>query len=422
MKTFSTIFAAALLLAAGAANAATTVVHAGHLIAEPGKGVTTNQSIIIENGKIVAIKDGFVPGDTVIDLKDSWVMPGLIDMHSHVSLELDLTQGPQSQFVHAYLGRGSELVLAMLPRTKAMLMNGFTSVRNLGDPTGTTYDLRDAINKGIVEGPRMFAVEPQFSIAGGDYDASKWGLRRDLEQYVTNRGSCSGVQDCIKAVREEVNRGADVIKLREGGTPFLDPKVQAVEFEDELKAIVDTAHKLNRTVGAHVNSTPEGNRMAIEAGVDTIEHGPVGDEAIALMKKHGTAYTPTLLAAKVGTEMMQKQMGLQRDLYQEAVVSTGKAYRAGVMITFGSDLGMFGPDRVWEEFGLLRDAGMPAEQTLRAATVNAAIKLGRGDSLGSIAPGKIADVVAVKADPIADLAVMQKVSFVMKDGKIFKDE
>jgi imidazolonepropionase-like amidohydrolase len=305
---------------------------------------------------------------------------------------------------------------------KTLLMNGFTTVRNVGDPSSTTYDLRNAINDGSVLGPRMFNVEPQIGVDGGDYDASRWGLRRDLEQYVNNRGNCSGVVDCTKVVREEVNRGADVIKFRQASlVPFNDPKVEMVESDDEIKAIIDTAHKLDRTVAVHVIGTPLFLHKVIEAGADTIEHGPLDDAAIALMKQRGAAYTPTLLAAKIEAELLMKA-GYTRDFYREAVVSTGKAYRAGVMIIFGTDLGMFGPERSYEEFGLLHAAGLPSDQVLRAATINAAIALRRGDTMGSIAPGKIADVIAVKADPLGDLSVMNKVSFVMKDGVVFKDE
>jgi imidazolonepropionase-like amidohydrolase len=389
--------------------------------------VKADQSVVIENGKIVAIKDGFVPGDTVIDLKDSWVLPGLIDMHTHVSLPVQPEGAdPRSIIIYGYLGRGSEIVLGALPIVKAVLMNGYTTVRDLGDVTSTVYDLRDAINKGVVVGPRILASEPQFSVDGGDYDAQRFGLRRELDPYLTNRGNCTGVEACTKAVREEINRGADVIKIREAGASLRDPKVESVESPEELNAIVATAHKLNRTVGAHVYPTLTGNRQAIEAGVDTIEHGPLDETLLPLMRQRGTAYTPTLIAIKIyaDKEAQGEDSGLfgARDLYRRAVDSVGKAYRAGVMITFGSDLGETKPEDVWKEFGLLRDAGMPAEQTLRAATVNAAIKLGRGDSLGSIAPGKLADLIAVKSDPLADIKAMEHVSFVMKAGEVFKDE
>ena len=419
MKILSTL--AAVLLTSLALQAAqtpapptppkTTVIHAGHLIAEPGKPATTNQSIVIQDGKIAAIKDGFISGDTVIDLKDSWVMPGLIDMHTHVTGVLDLDQPIQPMFIHAYTARPSQIVLDMLPRVKTLLLNGFTTIRNLGDPSSTVYDLRDAINKGYVPGPRIFAIEPQIGLDGGDYDASKWGLRRDLEQYVTSRGMCSGVVECTKVVRTEINRGADVIKLRQSYAPAFDPKIEMIESEDEIKAIINTAHKLDRKVAVHVVGTPAFLHMVIADGADTIEHGPLDDDSIALMKQHGTAYTPTLLAGK-----------LIDYRYAEGVAGVGKAYRAGVSIIFGTDLGIFGPERSHEEFALLAAAGLPPDQVLRAATLNAAIALGRGDSLGSIAPGKLADIIAMKLDPLThidQLGETGKVTFVMKEGQVF---
>jgi imidazolonepropionase-like amidohydrolase len=416
VKSLSAVVALVAVLGVGtvqksAGETRTTVIHAGHLIAEPGKAATTNQSIVIQDGKIIAIKDGFISGDTVIDLKDSWVMPGLIDMHTHVTGVLDLEQPIQPVFIHAYMGRPSQIVLDMLPRVRMLLLNGFTTIRNLGDPSSTVYDLRDAINKGYAAGPRIIAIEPQVGVEGGDYDASRWELRRDLEQYVTNRGNCSGVVECTKVVREEVNRGADVIKLRQASALAPDPKVEMVESEAEIKAIIDTAHKLNRKVAVHVIGSPAFLHMVIADGADTIEHGPIDDDAITLMKKCGTAYTPTLLAGK-----------LIDYHYAEGVAGVGKAYRAGVPILFGTDLGIFGPERSHEEFALLAAAGLPPEQVLRAATVNAAVALGRGDSLGSIAPGKIADIIAMKIDPIThidQLGETGKVSFVMKEGQVF---
>lgn len=394
------------------AFAATTVIHAGHLIAEPGKPETLRQSIVIEGDKIVAVKDGFVPGDTVIDLEDAWVMPGLIDMHVHLTGVLDLNREAGPQIAEAFMGRPAERVLNMLPGLNALLMNGFTTVRNLGDPSSTLYDLRNAVNRGIVPGPRIFGTEAQITVAGGDFDPSRWDVRPDIEQYVTSRGNCTGVVECTKVVRMEVNRGADVVKLRQAGTPAMDPRVEMVESEEEIKAIIDTAHKLNRRVAAHVVGSPAYLHMVIANGADTIEHGPLDDESIALMKKRGTAYTPTLLAGK-----------LIDYRFEDGVKGVGKAYRAGVPIIFGTDLGMFGPERSHEEFGLLAGAGMPPEQVLRAATVNAANALGLGDSLGTLAVGKLADVIAMKIDPrtqIDQLGAPGKVVFVMTAGQVFK--
>src|ERR1700722_3062540 len=209
------IVAALLAAISSSLLAATTVIHAGHLIAEPGKPASANQSIFIENGKIVSIKEGFVAGDTTIDLKDSWVMPGLIDMHTHVSGIEKLDAPVGGQIALFYMSRPAEAVLNTLPRANELLMNGFTTIRNVGDPTLTTYALRDAINRGIVPGPRMFVAEVQISVAGGDFDPSSWDVRNDVEKFVTNRGNCSGVVECTKVVREEVHRGADVVKFRQ---------------------------------------------------------------------------------------------------------------------------------------------------------------------------------------------------------------
>jgi len=406
------IAAACVMVMAQPALSDIVVIHAGHLIAEAGKPATKNQSIAIEDGKIVAVKDGFVSGTTVIDLKDSWVMPGLIDMHTHVSGELNLEQPVGLQIAAGYLRPPATLVLEALPRVKLLLMNGFTTIRNVGDPTGTTYALRDAINRGDVVGPRMVVVEAQIGVDGGDYDASQMGLRTELERLVTNRGNCSGVTDCTKVVREEINRGADVIKLRQAGAPASDPKIDMVESEDEIKAVIDTAHKLNRRVAVHVNGSPVFLHMVIADGVDTVEHGPLDDNAIAMMKQHGTAYTPTLLAAK-----------LVDYRFNDASIGVGKAYRSGVPIVYGTDLGIMAIARSHEEFGLLAAAGIPPDQVLRSATLNAATALGRADSLGSIEPGKLADIVAMKVDPLTHLDKLgdaAAISFVMKEGQVFK--
>lgn len=408
---------AALALAACAlpSFAQTTVIHAGHLIAEPGKPAATDKSIVIEKGKIVAIRDGFIPGDTIIELKNSWVMPGLIDMHTHVSGIERLDQPVAGQLALFFMSRPAEAVLNTLPRVNALLMNGFTTVRNVGDPTSTTYALRDAINAGIVPGPRMFVAEAQISVAGGDFDPSNWDVRSDVEKFVTNRGNCSGAVECTKVVREEVRRGADVVKFRQSGLPVDDPKIEMVESPEEVRAVINTAHQLHRRVAAHVVGTPAYLHLVIDAGADTIEHGPLDDVSIRMMKKRGTAFTPTLLAGK-----------LIDYRFQEGMDGVGKAYRAGVPIIFGTDLGIFGPERSHEEFALLAQAGLPPEQVLKAATINAAAALGNlGDNLGSLVPGKLADVIAMRVDPLThidQLAEAGKVSFVMKEGKVFKDE
>ncbi|MFC3051880.1 amidohydrolase family protein [Kordiimonas pumila] len=395
-----------------AATAETTVIHAGHLIAEPGKPEVINKSIIIEDGVIKDIKDGFVEGDTLIDLKDAWVMPGLIDMHTHITGVLNLAEPTAPQIAYAYIAPPAQQVLKMIPRVKSLLMNGFTTVRVLGDQSGTAYYLRDAINEGAVEGPRMYVAEVQVAVDGGDMDPSNWDVRHEVEPFVSNRASCTGVVECTKVVRLEVRRGADVIKLRQAGLPAEDPNVAMVETPEEIKAIVDTAHQLNRRVAAHVVGSPDYLHMVIEAGVDTIEHGPVDDTSIKLMKKHGTSYTPTLLAGK----MIQYR-------FEDGQAGVAKAYKAGVPIIFGSDLGIMSTDKVHEEFGLLAGAGMPPQEVLKAATVNAAAALGRAKDLGVIAIGASADIIAMPVNPVSNIEQVGepgKVTFVMKEGTVFK--
>ncbi|MBS0373743.1 MAG: amidohydrolase family protein [Proteobacteria bacterium] len=389
------------------------IIHAGHLVSEPGKPPTHHQSIVVVDGKITAIQDGFVPGEQVIDLKDAWVIPGLIDMHTHVTDVLDLERPIEGTFVHAYTGRPAAIALAMLPRLQQLLLSGITTIRNLGDPSSTTYDVRDAIRAGAVVGPRMVAIEPQIAVDGGDYDASRWGVRADLERYVANRGNCTGAVQCAKVVREEVQRGADVIKFRQAGAPFLNPRIKMVESIEEIHAVIDTAHQLDRRVAVHVVGSPEFLHAAIEAGADSIEHGPLDARAIELMKQRGTAFTPTLLAVKL----------VAPDLLPAASRSLLAAYRGGVRIVYGTDLGIFGPERIHEEFALMAAAGLPPEQVLRAATVNAAIALGKAESLGSLAAGKTADLVALKVDPLSRIDALgdpAQVVFVMKDGRVYR--
>ncbi|MFC3053616.1 amidohydrolase family protein [Kordiimonas pumila] len=408
---------------AGAVFAETTVIHAGHIIVEPGKPILENYSIIVENDKITAIKPGFVEGDKTVDLKGAYVLPGLIDMHTHVTLSLNLID-PTASILRAGVGRIPPLVFASLPRVQQVLHNGFTTIRNLGDPASITYDLRDAINQGIIEGPRILASEPQFNVSGGDYDAFSFGVKPEAEHFFENRGTCDGAIDCRRAVREEIHRGAGVIKLRMAGLGFMDNDIGAIEYEDEINAIVDTAHKLNRTVAAHSNSKPEGNRLIIMAGVDSIEHGPVAEAEVKLMKEHGVALTPTLIANETAKSWMDAiKAATGRDVYQETIDGAKNAYNTGVMIVYGTDLGLFGPEKQLDEFELLvKQAGMTPTDALKAATINAATVLNMQDKIGSLKDGKFADIIAVSGNPLADISAMKKIKFVMKAGKVYKDD
>jgi imidazolonepropionase-like amidohydrolase len=418
------VLVAACLFAGAAAESDTpakTIIHAGHLIADPGKPALETQSIVIENGKITSVVSGYIDGGRIIDLSQAWVLPGLIDMHTHVTITMDLnSDNPTSDFMPGFLGRPAARVLASAGRANAILQNGFTTIRNLGDPANVTYDLRDAINAGVIDGPRIIASEPMFGVPGGDYDAHNFGEREDLEPLFKNRGTCSGATDCERAVREEIRRGAGVIKLRLAAQTLIDPKSGPMETPAELNAIISTAHRLDRRVATHSAGSAAANQMAIEAGTDTLEHGPLSDANIAAMAKRGTGYVPTLLTAKLATA--NPKIGVSVEYYTQAVASVSKAYKAHVPILFGTDLPVTPIAREWEEFLALQDAGLSAADCLGSATVNAAAALGMADSLGSVSAGKWADVIAVAHDPRIDLREMGKVVFVMKGGKVARDE
>jgi len=396
------------------------VIHAGVLIAEPGQPVRRRQSIIVEGGVIRAIEDGYVQAERVIDLSDAYVLPGLIDLHVHVTGpdRLDAND-PTGWVIRRKVDSASRTALAALPMLKAILDNGFTTIRNMGDPASVTYDLRDAIARGHIAGPRMLVSETQFTTAGGDLNAGSFGLRREAEPLMENRGYCTDPDDCRRAVREEVLRGADVIKFRLGDIVALDPQMAPLERREELLAVVETAHGLKRKVAAHTGGNDAATLQAVEAGVDTVDHGPVGDEVLAAMKRRGTTFVPTLTVYEIARPLFE-QLGITRDFLGEARASVRRAHRAGVPIAFGTDLMPGEVAGQAREFGQLVGAGLTPTEALRAATVVAAAALGREAQAGSIAPGKWADIVAVAKDPTQDIEAMREVIFVMKDGRVAK--
>jgi imidazolonepropionase-like amidohydrolase len=418
-----------LFLSANTANAAPatpppapiTVLHVGHLIADPAQPVRERQSVLVQSGKITAIKDGYVAGDSVVDLKHAWVVPGLIDMHTHVTIEMDLhSKNPIGDFMPGYIGRPVPRAFASAARAQSLQQKGFTTLRNLGDPANITYDLAQAIAAGQVPGPRLIGSEPQFETAGGDYAPFNFGGRADVEPLFKNRGTCAGATDCERVVRDEIRRGAGVIKMRLSAMHLLVPGSGPTETAAELNAIVSTAHRLNRKVATHSSGLSGANLLAIEAGTDTLEHGPVSDADIAAMAARGTAYTPTLLAAKLAGE--SGALGPKMDYLKPAVESVRKAHAAGIPLLFGSDVPVVPFDGTAQEFLLLASAGLKPAEVLATATTNAAKALGMEAQLGTVAVGKLADMVAFGANPLSDLNVLASPVFVMQDGKVVRND
>ena len=424
------LVAAVLAIAAAgaqqpAAPAPDTVIHAGRLIdgvsATPRSGV----SILIAGDRIVRVEAGFAtpPGVTIVDLKGATVLPGFIDSHTHITGEV----GPDAIARFATLG-GVDAAVRSTAFARRTLESGITTIRNLGADDGVDVALKRAINEGVVPGPRIWTARNALSITGGHGDMG--GLRHDLGFAPTFReGIVDSPEEAAKAVRYQHKYGADLIKFTAtGGVLSINDSGHLQQFSmAEMQSIVDTAHLLGMKVAAHAHGK-EGMESAIKAGVDSIEHGTyLDDETIALFKKHGTYYVPTILAGKTVAEMAKKPGALHPSVREKAAKigpliqgAFARAYKAGVKIAFGTDSGVSAHGENAREFGYMVEAGMPAMEAILSATRNAADLLGATDNVGSIQPGRFADVVAVAGDPLTDISELQRVTFVMKGGRVYK--
>lgn len=423
MLKFWTGAAIAALTAAGA-NAAPTYIHAGRLIAVPGQAVRGPSTVVVDKGRIVSVQDGYVApaeaGAALVDLKDKTVLPGLIDSHVHLSSDRG---GEQALLASVRDDHPLQAYEAQMNGMKT-LRAGFTTVRNLGDD-GTTLALREAVNRGWVQGPRIVDAAQSISTTGGHMDG-RGSLNDEMVAHMPDpENLCDSVESCRRVVRRQIDRGADVIKFATTGGVNSGTGLATRMYEDEAKALVDTAHAYGRKVAVHAHGA-DGIKLALRAGADSIEHGTVmDDEIVKLMKAKGTYYVPTLSTVNGYLERLAKDPNAYTGAVKQQIEwrigitgqSLAKAYPAGVKIAYGTDAGVSKHGRNADEFELLVKFGMPSVEALKAATLNAADLLGLSSEVGSIEPGKSADLIAVAGDPLQDVTVLKKVDYVMVRGE-----
>ncbi len=384
-------------------------------------------TIVVEDGRIAALNAGFPDATAAvedIDLRDLTCLPGLMDMHTHLSSEYS----PQSQ-INRFTQNEADVALVAAKHAKTTIEAGFTTVRNLGDSFNVTVALRDAINQGLIPGPRIYTAAKSIATTGGHADPTNSWRRDIMGEPGPRDGVINGPYEAREAVRQRYKDGADVIKITAtGGVLSVARSGQNPQFRaDELAAIIELANDYGMHVAAHAHGG-EGMYRAVDAGVHTVEHGTyMDDEIMALMIERGTWYVPTILAGDfVGRRadiegffppLVAAKAAAIGPLIQDTFA---RAYRAGVKIAFGTDSGVSPHGENAKEFSLMVDAGMPPAEAIRSATISGAEVLGVEDELGQLKAGFIADVIAVPGNPLADVTVLESVSFVMRDGQVFR--
>ena len=402
--------------------AAVIVIHAGALLADPGTKPLHEQTVVITDGKISAVENGYQPTERygadarLIDLRDRFVLPGLIDLHKHISMPLDEEA--------ISLTSESRLALMTAAVAKAALDAGVTTLRDAGDNVGVTLAVRDAINAGVIEGPRIFAAGRIISSTGGH------GTTKDFQEIEYPRGGCDGPESCRRVVRENIEAGSDWIKMTvsgSGGAPSGLADAEPIMLAEEVRAVTEAARRGLRPVAAHAHSTAA-IKLALESGARTIEHGTYFDDACArLFKSKGAFLVPTAYVAEFVGKQVEKFSADPRRLApealrrwtQNAMANPGRAWRAGIRLGVGSDSGSrTDAHATAREIELFVASGVPAGDAIAAATVNNAEILNMQNRLGRIRPGHEADLIAVDSDPLVDVAKLHTVSFVMKGGAV----
>ena len=412
------------LLAAGVASAAPVTVDCGRLLDVKAGVWRERVSITVDKGVVTAIAP-LAAGADHIDLSAYSCLPGLIDMHVHMTGE---TKAQVDALQETLSSNPADTAYRSVPYAERTLKAGFTTVRDLGASMGLNVALKRAIANGSVVGPRMFTSGTTISTSGGHGDPTN-NLSEHFSHALTTTGVVNSPDQAREAVRARYREGADLIKVTAtGGVLSQASSGQNAQFtEDELRTIVTTAKDYGFRVAAHAHGA-EGMKRALRAGVDSIEHGTLmDDEAIALFKKHGAWYVPTIMAGRYVADKA-KVPGYYSALVQPKAAAIGpliqatfgRAYRAGVKIAFGTDAAVYPHGGNAKEFVYMVEAGMPALEAIRSATLGAASLLDQSANLGSVESGFAADIVAVSGDPLRDISVLQQVSFVMKAGVVYK--
>lgn len=420
------LFFLLLLAVFSNSNAQKSYIWCGVLIDGVSDAPKKEKTIIVEKDRIIGIENGFLkPGvnDRLIDLKTKTVTPGWIDMHVH--LESETRKG---NVADRFMLNPADVAYESVRYAALTLMTGFTTVRDLGGG-GVNISLRNAINRNLITGPRVFTAGKSIATTGGHADPTN-AYRKDLAGDPGPReGVINGPTDAYQAVRQRYKDGADLIKITATGGVLSQARdgANAQFTEEEIRAVVAAAKDYGFKVAAHAHGA-EGIKRAIRGGVSSIEHGTfMDDEGIKLMKQYGTWLVPTIIAGK-STADSARIPGYYTEIVTPKALATGpqiqnmfaKAYREGVKIAFGTDAGVYRHGMNWLEFGYMIEAGMKPMEAIKAATINAAELLGEKERLGSIEPDKLADIVAVDGDPLRDPLVFGKVVFVMKGGVVFK--
>jgi len=398
-------------------------VHAGHLLDVKSGKTLNDQTLVVEDGKIVssgASAEAKIPNDAVrIELPNATVLPGFIDTHTH------LTMDPKFGYETLALSTSRQALIGA-KNARLTLFAGFTTIRNVGAKEFSDVALRDAINAGDVPGPRMLVSGPPLSITGGHCDNNML----PFEYHATSDGVADGIAAVQHKVRENIKYGADLIKVcATGGVLSLGDNPQHSQYTlEEMKAIVADAHRLGRKVAAHAHGA-EGIRWAAEAGVDSVEHGSYIDDAgIAAMKEHGTYLVPTVylgdwMIDNAGlTHLPAPLLAKAKEVIPAARKNIAHAFAAGVKIALGTDAAVYPHGLNGHEFETMVKLGLTPLQSIQAGTLNAADLLGWAGKVGTLEPGAWADIVAVDGDPLKDITTLQRVKFVMKGGEVVKNE